>query len=101
MKFGLFARLLLSLLLLLLISNGFMGYILLIEARDSIDKSRLQQAHTLSKGLAEGRFYALATKDYELLERWLKATTPIDDFAYAYFSRSDGVVLSDTTELSS
>jgi len=96
MKFGLFARLLLSLLLLLLISNGFMGYILLTEARGSIDKSKLQQAHTLAKGLAEGSLDALATKDYELLERWLKATTPIDDFAYAYFSRSDGMILSHT-----
>jgi len=96
MNFSLFARLLLSLLLLLLISNSFMGYILLTEARDSIDKSRLQQAHTLAKGLAEGSLDALATKDYELLERWLLATTPIDDFAYAYFSRNDGVILSHT-----
>lgn len=96
MNFGLFGRLLLSLLLLLLISNSFMGYILLTEARNSIDKSRLQQAHTLAKGLAEGSLDALATKDYELLERWLIATTPIDDFAYAYFSRSDGVILSHT-----
>jgi len=96
MNFSLFARLLLSLLLLLLISNSLMGYILLTEARDSIDKSRLQQAHTLAKGLAEGSLDALATKDYELLERWLLATTPIDDFAYAYFSRNDGVILSHT-----
>lgn len=96
MNFSLFARLLLSLLLLLLISNSFMGYILLTEARDSIDKSRLHQAHTLAKGLAEGSLDALATKDYELLERWLLATTPIDDFAYAYFSRNDGVILSHT-----
>lgn len=96
MNLGLFSRLLLSLLLLLLISNSFMGYILLTEARNSIDKSRLQQAHTMTKGLAEGSLDALATKDYELLERWLLATTPIDDFAYAYFSRSDGVIISHT-----
>jgi len=96
MSFGLFPRLLLSLLLLLLVSNSFMGYVLLTEARDSIDKSRLQQAHTLAKGLAEGSLDALATRDYELLERWLKATTPIEDFAYAYFSRSDGVILAHT-----
>ena len=96
MNLGLFSRLLLSFLLLLLISNSFMGYVLLTEARDAIEKSRLQQAHTLTKGLAEGSLDALATKDYELLERWLIATTPIDDFAYAYFSRSDGVILSHT-----
>lgn len=73
-----------------------MGYIVLEEARGSIDKFRMQQAHTLAKGLAEGSLDALATKDYELLERWLIAATPIEDFAYAYFSRSDGAILAHT-----
>lgn len=93
---GLFYRLLLSLILLFLISASFMAYMLLDEAKNSIEESRLQQAHTLAKGLAEGSLDALAVKDYELLERWLKASTPIDDFAYAYLSKSDGLIITHT-----
>jgi len=76
MKFGLFARPLLSLLFLLLISNGIMGDIMLTEARDSIDKSRLHQAHTLSKRLAEGSLDALATKDYEVARTLAQGNYP-------------------------
>lgn len=96
MNRGIFARILLSLILLFLISTSFVGYILLTEARNTVENSRLRQANTLVKGLAEGSLDALASNDYELLERWLVAATPIDDFAFAYFSRSDGVIISHT-----
>lgn len=96
MNAGLFYRLLLSLILLFLMSVSFMAYILLNEAKNSIEESRLQQAHTLALGLAEGSLDALVVKDYELLERWLKASTPIDDFAYAYLSKSDGLIITHT-----
>ena len=96
MKYGLFYRLLLSLVLLFLISASLMAYMLLNEAKNSIEESRLQQAHTLASGLAEGSLDALVVKDYELLERWLKASTPIDDFAYAYLSKSDGLIITHT-----
>lgn len=96
MKSGLFLRLMLSLILLFFISTSIMAYMLLGEAKDSISESRLQQAHTLAQGLAEGSLDALAIKDYELIERWLLATTPIDEFAYAYLSKSDGLIISHT-----
>ena len=96
MNSGLFLRLLISLVLLFLISTSIMAYMLLGEAKDSISQSRLQQAHTLAEGLAEGSLDALAIKDYELIERWLLAVTPIDKFAYAYLSRSSGVIISHT-----
>lgn len=96
MHTGIFYRLLFSLILLFLIGTGIMAYMLLNEARDSVKESRLQQAHTLTQGLAEGSLDALAVKDYELLERWLLAATPIDDFAYAYLSKADGLIITHT-----
>lgn len=96
MKSGLFYRLLLSLVLLFLASTAVMAYLLLDEARNTITKSRLQQAQTLTEGLAKGSLDALVVRDYELLERWLKAATPIDDFAYAYLSKADGRIITHT-----
>ena len=96
MKSGLFYRLLISLVLLFLASTAVMAWLLLDESRNTITEARLKQAHTLAEGLAEGSLDALVVKDYELLERWLKAATPIDDFAYAYLSRADGRVIAHT-----
>ena len=96
MNLGIFARVLISLMILLIISTSIMGVMLLDDARETVDKFRLQQAHTLAEGLAEGSLDALAAKDYELLERWVIAMTPIEDFAYAYLSRADGVILTHT-----
>ena len=96
MKFGLFTRLLTSLIALFLLSTGIIGYMLLLDARETVDNFKLQQAHTLAASLAEGSKDALVTKDYELLERWVLATTPVENFAYAYLSRADGVVLTHT-----
>ncbi len=96
MNTGLFYRLLLSLILLFLAGTSVMAYLLLDETRNTIAESRLQQANTLAEGLAEGSLDALAVKDYELLERWLKAATPIDDFAYAYLDKTDGQIIAHT-----
>ena len=96
MKSGIFGRLLLSLITLLLVSGMIMGVMLLRDANDSINKAHLQQAQTMVEGLAQGSLDALAAKDYELLERWLQSASSVTDFAYAYFSRADGVVLSHT-----
>ncbi len=96
MNTGIFYRLLLSLILLFLASTAVMAYILLDETRNTITKSRLQQAETLAEGMAEGSLDALVVRDYELLERWLKAGTAIDDFAYAYLDRADGRIIAHT-----
>jgi len=96
MKSGLFFRLLLSLLLLFVVSTGFMAFILLNDAKNTIEAFRLQQANTLAESLAEGSLDALAVKDYEQLERLLKASVIKDEFAYAYLSRADGLIISHT-----
>jgi len=90
---GLLYRILFSLVLLFLASTAVMAYILLDETRNSIAEARLEQANTIVEGLAEGSLDALVVKDYELLERWLIAATPMDDFAYAYLCKANGQII--------
>ena len=73
-----------------------MAYTLIKEARSSIERSDLHQANTMVKTLAEGSLDALAVNDYELIESWLKASNSLDGFAYAYLSKSDGLIISHT-----
>ncbi len=96
MKSGVFYRILFSLLLLFVVSTGFMALILLNDAKSTIENSRLQLAHALAESMAENSLDALAVKDYERLEHLLKASVLKDDFAYAYLSRADGLVLTHT-----
>ncbi len=96
MNLGLLYRILSGLLFIFFISTSLVTYIVIKESQAFIETSRLEQAHTLAASLAEGSLDALVVKDYELLERWLVAATPGDDFAYAYLSRPDGVVISHT-----
>ena len=93
---GIFYRLLLSLTLLFLLSTGFMAYSLINEAEDAYEAARLHQAHTMAQGLAEASLDALAVNDYELIEGWLRGTNAIDDFAYAYLSKANGLIISHT-----
>jgi two-component system, NtrC family, sensor kinase len=93
---GIFYRLLLSLTLLFLISTGTIAYSLINEAKDIYEKARLHQAHTMVQGLAQASLDALAVKDYELIEGWLRGTNAIDDFAYAYLSKANGLIISHT-----
>ncbi len=96
MKSGIFYRVLFSLLLLFVISTGLMALLLLSDAKDTVASFRLQLAHTLAESLAEGSLDALAVKDYETLERLLKASVLEDEFAYAFISRADGLIISHT-----
>jgi len=96
MNSGIFYRLLLSLTLLFIINTGFMAYSLINEAKNTYENARLHQAHTMVQGLAEGSLDALAVRDYELLEGWLRGVNAIDDFAYAYLSKSNGLIISHT-----
>lgn len=73
-----------------------MAYSLINEAQDAYEDARLHQAHTMAQGLAEASLDALVVNDYELIEGWLRGTNVIDDFAYAYLSRSDGLIISHT-----
>ena len=96
MRLGIFYRILFSLLLLFVMSSGLMAYLLLNDAKDTVAAFRLQQANTLVESLAEGSLDALAVKDYEQLERLLKASVLKDEFAYAYLSRADGMIIAHT-----
>jgi len=96
MKSGLFYRILFSLLLLFVVSTGLMAFLLLNDAKNTIESFRLQQAHTLAESLAEASLDALAVKDYETLERLVKASVLEDEFAYAYLSRANGLIISHT-----
>lgn len=96
MKSGIFYRILFSLLLLFVVSTGFMAFILFNDAKNTIENSRLQLAHTLAENLAESSLDALVVKDYEQLERLLKASILKDEFAYAYLSRADGLIITHT-----
>jgi len=73
-----------------------MAFLLFNDAKDTVEAFRLQQANTLAESLAEGSLDALAVKDYEQLERLLKASVLEDEFAYAYLSRADGLIISHT-----
>ena len=89
----LFYRILFSLLLLFLITLGFVANILISESRESASEARLNQVKTMSSAIADGSLDALAVKDYELIERWLSTSKAIDNFAYAYLSKSDGLII--------
>ena len=96
MKSGIFYRVLFSLLLLFAVSTGLMAFILLSDAKNTVETFRLQQARILTASLAEASMDALAVKDYEALERLLKASVLEDEFAYAYLSLADGLIISHT-----
>ncbi len=96
MNMGIFYRLLLSLTLLFLLSTGFIAYSLINKAEDAYENARLHQAHTMAQGLAEASLDALVVNDYELIEGWLRGTNVIDDFAYAYLSKTNGIIISHT-----
>jgi PAS domain S-box-containing protein len=96
MKSGLFYRVLLSLLLLFVVSTGLMAFFLLNDAKNTVETFRMHQARVLTENLAEASLDALATKDYEVLESLLKASVLDDEFAYAYLSRANGLIIAHT-----
>jgi diguanylate cyclase (GGDEF)-like protein/PAS domain S-box-containing protein len=95
-KRSLFTRLLLSLGGVFILTTLFLGYVLFETTERRFEQTRQTQALTLAKGLAEGSVDALVARDYELLERWLIAATPVSEYAYAYMSRADGTILTHT-----
>ena len=90
---GLYARLLLSLVALLLGSMLLLGYVLMQDARQTVDRFQMQQAQVVLEALARGSQDALAARDYEWLQSSLEIAEAIDELAYAYFTRDDGVVI--------
>ncbi len=96
MKSGLFYRILFSLLLLFVLCTGFIAFVLLNNAEKTIKTFRLQQARALTKTLADSSLDALAVNDYEGMDRLLRASVLGKEFAYAYLSRANGLIIADT-----
>ncbi len=96
MKSGLFYRILFSLLLLFVLCTGFMAFVLLNDAEKTIEAFRLQQARALTKTLADSSLDALAVNDYEEMDQLLQASVLGKEFAYAYLSRANGLIIADT-----
>jgi len=96
MKSGLFYRILFSLLLLFVLCTGFMAFILLNNAEKTIEAFRLEQARALTKTLADSSLDALAVNDYEGMDQLLQASVLGKEFAYAYLSRANGLIIADT-----
>jgi len=92
----LFTRLALSITLLLTISLLTLGFLLLENAQNKFLDERLGQVKAQTKTLAIGSLDGLISKDYELLENWLKSVMPADFYAYAFLSSADGKVLAHT-----
>ena len=96
MRWGLFPRLAISLGALLAAAMLTLGYVLLSDATQRLQDERLMVARTLARTLAEGSVDALAADDYELMERWVSSVLPDKNFAYAFLSRPDGMILTHT-----
>lgn len=96
MKLGIYSRLLISLLVLLLIVFALLGAVLLSNADNRINEFRETQARYQAKTLAEASLDGLVSEDYEILERWVQSSMPSDDYAYAALVRPSGKVLTHT-----
>jgi len=93
MSLGLFARLGITLSLVLSLAMLILGAVLIIDAEQRFKTSQLKHANSQSRTLAEASLDALVTADYELLERWVVSVIPEKYYAYAYLAKSNGQVL--------
>jgi signal transduction histidine kinase len=93
MQLGLFARLAITLSLLLTLAMLTLGGVLLRDAEQRFNSTQLNHARSQAKILAEASLDALITVDYELLERWVISVIPENYYAYAYLAKGNGQVL--------
>lgn len=93
MRLGIYARLAITLSILLCLAMLTMGLVLLKDAQQRFNAKQLEMASTQVRTLADASLDALVTGDYELLERWVSSVIPEKYYAYAYLARSNGQVL--------
>ena len=96
LQLGLYARIALSVTVLIALAMFVLGFYLISDANRKFDRERLQQVTATAKMLAKGSRDALVSEDYELLEFWLQSALVGDYYAYAYYSRANGQILSHT-----
>ena len=90
---SLFGRLALSLSVFITLAMLAMGYVLLSDAQRRHELEQQKRVQASARVLAEASDDALAARDYELLDRWVKSVMPTGDMAYAYLDRADGTIL--------
>jgi len=96
LRFGLYARISLSVMILIALAMFILGSYLISDANKKFDRERLQQVTASALMLANGSRDALVSEDFELLEFWLHSVLVSDYYAYAYYSRANGQILSHT-----
>jgi len=96
LRFDLYARIALSVTLLIAVAMFVLANYLVSDAREKFNQERLQQITASAKTLANGSRDALVSEDYERLGFWLNSSLVSDYYAYAYLSRVDGIILSHT-----
>lgn len=93
MQLGLFARLAITLSLVLSVAMLTLGTVLLLNAQQRFKSTQLDHASSQARTLAEASLDALITVDYESLERWVVSVIPEKYYAFAYLAKSNGQVL--------
>lgn len=95
-RLGLYARVAISVTLLVTLTMFVLGFYLVSDANDKLNKERLQQVSVSAKMLANGSRDALISEDFELLEFWLNSVMLSEYYAYAYYTKADGKILAHT-----
>lgn len=100
-NFKLQTKLLAGLALLLAVTLAILAYVLIDESRRRQEAFTLEQARYQAQMLADASVDAIASEDFELMERWIRAALPSSDYAYASLVRTNGQVLthSDTSQI--
>ncbi|BAZ93939.1 diguanylate cyclase/phosphodiesterase [Thiohalobacter thiocyanaticus] len=95
-RYNLFLRLITPIALLLLVIAAGLTAAVITESNRTIESFRALQAASHARTLASGSMDAILTRDYTLLENWVHAAIPGDDYAYAYIANDGGLILAHT-----
>lgn len=90
---SLFSKIAISLVFLFIGAMLSSGYTILVNQNNLQMEEKEHLAFSNAKSLAEGSIDALISRDFELLERWLKAIVLKDIYAYGYLSDPNDHVL--------
>jgi len=93
---NLFLRLITPIALLLVLIAAGLAAAVISESNRAIESFKALQAASHARTLASGSMDAILTRDYTLLENWVHAAIPSDDYAYAYIANQDGLILAHT-----
>lgn len=91
--FKLQTKLLAGFALLLAIALAVLASVLINESKQRRAGFELEQARYQAQMLADASVDAVASGDFELMERWIHAALPSDNYAYAALVRTNGQIL--------